>query len=512
MKLALLAATLFTGQLSPLSRAFYLNNADWYVDSTADPGGDGLSPATAFDSVEDLVGNLGSNETICLIAGSEFFGTLTLLDGCKVGTGGIGADAIIRADDVVTNWLDSTDRADANTNVYSKTLTVTGNSENYIRAFEDDLELTFVASVATCQSTQGSYTVSSHTATNPTLYIHTSDSSDPDLNGSTYEATIRWYCIDAISADDVTIFGVSCIRHVQDNGLAAFGQRALVDSCTFDDWYNHAVYAGDGSVIQNCTILEHSLNDDNGTAIVFNEDTPVGLGVSALNNAFSNSVYDPEYIGVFGHRNTSGDFGLLTISGNTCTNIQRLTDASHITAMTLTDNTLTNCKTLLRPGEPNITYTLSGNRFTTTNAAINVRTIESAGAATGVTINITDDHYIAAVVDSGSIFINNNDYTVTLTDSLIQITTSDLGACYFVNTTPTGAVLTMNGTTLKTVDSRSIWDLGTTLTYTGDNNIFCVDNDADDFVSRYHNVDYATLALWRTATGQDASSVVNCAA
>jgi hypothetical protein len=54
--------------------------------------------------------------------------------------------------------------------------------------------------------------------------------------------------------------------------------------------------------------------------------------------------------------------------------------------------------------------------------------------------------------------------------------------------------------------------LGTTLTYTGDNNIFCVDNDADDFVSRYHNVDYATLALWRTTTGQDASSVVNCAA
>lgn len=103
---------------------------------------------------------------------------------------------------------------------------------------EADL-LTFVADVATCDSTPGSWTGPGTPSASPTtIYVHTSGSDDPSTNGLSYEYPKRPYCLnggqyptDAVQVAEIR--GIATRRHAHHDGGLLSARN--VYNCTATD-------------------------------------------------------------------------------------------------------------------------------------------------------------------------------------------------------------------------------------------------------------------------------------
>lgn len=230
----------------------------FYVDSVAgDDSRGGRSEANAVKTLAAAQAATlarGNGTRIGLKCGSEWRDRLHLdtLDQITVDSWGDPAlgPPVIRCDDILSGtWQTSSDRADANTAVYSRSFTHVGAS-NWLAFWENGTRLEWASSLASCQSTAGSFFITGANVGlaggTVTLYVHPFGDTNPNSDGKTYEGTTRDVAIDA--RDD------SIIRHV--HGRRAAGQygalqlrdNALIERCLGEDGTRHDILVASGTI------------------------------------------------------------------------------------------------------------------------------------------------------------------------------------------------------------------------------------------------------------------------
>lgn len=233
------------------------------------------SPVQTLALAKAMVLAQGRGARVYLKAGSEWREEfdISAVDGVLVeGYGDLTADGmpIVRGDDVYSGaYEDSTDRSDANSNVYSLTESYSfslGQQAVPPHWYEDDELLTWVADLATCQSTPGSFSHDASTSdvTDVTVYIHPTDSGNPAANGKTYSRTVRTWSVRVGS--DSTVRLVRGMNQAHDNGSINGGDNILFDKCLANGSPIHDMLAASG-VMREC-VSWHPFKDDRSGAIL----------------------------------------------------------------------------------------------------------------------------------------------------------------------------------------------------------------------------------------------------
>ncbi len=491
---------------------------NYYVDSVnGNDSNDGLTASTAFRTLAaatTAVGS-GSNKAIGLAKGSTWKEQLILSNntGAIVASYGSGSMPLIDAGDTIP--ASSFSLASGQTVTYQASLTFTGSTGTEQRLiWENNANLVQVSSIASVESTAGSFFYSNYTSSSATVYIHAKDGSNPGSNGKTYDYTNRYNAI-SITGDNCRVDGIRTRRQRDNNGsIEIFGDNCTIANGIAEDGHKHLAYMQEGSTVQNYVFKNAYNGTDNfPNYLVFNKN--VGTG---LNNVVTGSTFttDPTVVpasggivtqfptSVISHTNTSGSFGTLTASNNTHsqTSGYQMANAGN---QSISGDTFTNCTIV---GTTADAVTVSISSITVTNP-LNVSTsfglFKSSNPASG-RVAVT---YTGITVNSGTnlIQISGNNLDSTFTNSSITAgDTSSRAPQGLLRISGTGNTLTVNGTTItQTVAAATFYNLATDTTYVGNNNTFVRPSGAYNF-RRNSTVVATTISAWQTYSGQDANS------
>ncbi len=490
-----------------LSRDDFRAASTYYVDSeNGDDANDGNTASAPFQTFSALP-SLSSGDVIGIACGSTFAETLSLVDGVKVGayvppqTNNTNRP-IIDCSDSLTGFT----KTGGYTNIYQITLTKGATSNSFINAFEDGAFMSRATSLANCDATSGSFIVSSNTGANPTLYIHASDSGNPDANGSAYRGAVRLYSIDAFGHDNVLIFDIHGRRNISDNGSIAVGRNSTLHSCRASQGTKHNAYVQSGSLVEDCTFDDYQYNST-ATLIVYNENSPSGGNITIRGCTFDGVDRKTSVTGVFGHINSSGAFGNVLVDDCTFETLNIATALGDCSLATVSNSNISDTISAIQVGE--VDHVVDNVTFTDTTTGGTSFLTTSAVGATATLSNIT-----ATLSTSGAasaIFISQNDCDITVEDSDFTHTgVASTSGVLFIQAGNTGSQVTWNRNESDIDAGSLVRDLSTTLTYVGDNNDWC--SSATFYIMRYHNSDLGSLAAWKTATGQDTNSDQNLCA
>lgn len=219
----------------------------FWVDSTnGDDGNDGTSAEAAFQTLgaakTAVTARSGALTRVGLVADSVFAGgnDWSALDNVQIRGVGEGRMPEITSVEVEDTWT-------SDSSVYKVTWTQTAPTASAGTSgpsvFEDGVLLLRVSSLATCQSTAGSFYAANVATESGTtdLYVHASDSGNPNSNGKVYEVTTE-YCALHLG-DDCLVDGVHLRGSAWKDGVIRFGRRATLTGCLVRDILMHGTFA-----------------------------------------------------------------------------------------------------------------------------------------------------------------------------------------------------------------------------------------------------------------------------
>ena len=475
---------------------------DYYVDSNAAGGGDG-SLATPYNAFADLPA-LSANDVIAIKSNSIFYESLSTIDDISIYRYASGSKPLIDCSDAITaeNWS----KTGGQTNVYEVSITFEeragGNQETLV--LEDGTRLTRVADVATCDSTAGSYYPDSDTTSPATLYVHTTNSDNPETNGLEYRYSARVYAIaegHQASSENLVIDGIQARMGSSDSGSITTDRSGTLRHCQIDEGGKHNLIMTDGATIEGCTFAEGYSTLTTSTIIVFNENAPISLGLTVRDSAFSNTVYDNTVNAIYCHSNVSGDFGDVLVSRVHVTNVGAAVELVDVQLVIIQNCYHSEGARFLRT-QAAVTHTMTSTYFysSKTNAQYTKTNL------TGSTIVIRDGYAILDGAATGTGFCGNvhNDTTFSIYNTRLEQTTTGINPreCIYVSAGLTGVTLFVTGVQYKNW-LRAINDFAATTTIASNNNQFCI-----DMRHRINNTEYNTIAAYQTATGFDMGSII----
>lgn len=283
-------------------------NQIWYVDSRyGDDSHTGQSPAQAWKTLAKLKTIVSSGDFIYLAKGSywrESFSFFPELDSIRIDNYGAGPLPIIDGSEIVgANWS----KTGGYTNVYEYTTTNEdeGTNADY-PLYEGENTLTLASSLANLDATAGAYYYVVNSTTNVTYYAHTTNSDNPNTNGSTYAVTVRQ---PIALHNNNSVFGVHPRRGLDNDGPMATYKQGDLENIIAEDGHKHNVFNGGGH-IRNVVALNARMQGAGGTTLfVSYELIPNDLTAEYYNchaiNARDNEVVDD--IGFYGHGTTAND-------------------------------------------------------------------------------------------------------------------------------------------------------------------------------------------------------------
>ena len=227
---------------------------NWYVDSVnGRDSNSGQSQTLAFATIAKAQSVLQAGQTLGLACGSQFREQLTIpVNGVAVVAYGSGAKPLLDCSDLIATaaWTKTAGR----TSVYQATVPIdSAPGATFIGCWENDARLSYQTSVATVDSTPGSYTLSD-TSSSPvspiTIYVNASDGSNPAGNGKRYEYARRNYGLMGQNAANCGIGGIATRRNEHNSGSLLLGSSAVAANCTVSDGQYHSVY-----VSRNCQLF-----------------------------------------------------------------------------------------------------------------------------------------------------------------------------------------------------------------------------------------------------------------
>ena len=282
-----------TGKVREFSLRIASVILDFYVDSiNGNDANDGSinAPYRSLDKVREQAALIGDGVRIGLAAGSYWrdgldFGDDTGLDLINIYIRGYGDLAthglpVLDASDVMDGeWQDSTDRADANTNVYSQALTWEGGTATFPSVWEDDVLLRAVDDLATCQATPGSFTTANGVLQNTdgndvVVYVHPAGSTNPSSDGKLYEYAARRYSLRI--GDDSTAKYIWTKKQTHGNGSFKGGLNCTAEGMLCTQGVKHEALLESG-IYRRC-VSWHPDHDLRTNSIMMEFFTPDGAG------------------------------------------------------------------------------------------------------------------------------------------------------------------------------------------------------------------------------------------
>ena len=249
---------------------------DWYVDSVSgDDGNSGKMLTDAFQTIAQLLTVFAAGEKVGLARGSEWREQLTMPGiGCKVTAVGTGARPILDCADVISaGWSKTGGR----TNVYQVTLTTNfiGSEPCHTAVWEDGVRLTWSASLADLDAAPGTFYCADHNTINPVVYVHTTDSANPAVNGLTYEMSTRRSGIYGWGYGYARVSGINTKRNLAKGGSLKLGQYALINNCLCEGGSEHSLFVRTGSRVLNTVSQDGYYPPGTNDYFIYNDDSPV---------------------------------------------------------------------------------------------------------------------------------------------------------------------------------------------------------------------------------------------
>lgn len=290
----------------------------YYLDSAADPGGDGRSPAAAFNTVASLVAaSVFDDYVVIKVArGASFREELNLsgYDYAQAIDYGSGARPIFNASDI----LDPGDMTVVGDGSFSWPRTLPASANGFVNVWETTggvtSFMTLAASQAACAATPGTYFPSAHTGT-ITLYIHPT-SGDPSTNGSTYEVTARDHGVktDGTGCRIRGIHGKNSYHN--DGSIVALGAASTLSNFRAQNGGKHNFLISNGGAITGPSIADDAhCTGQSGIAVIFagtGDGTPISISDLTISNAIAQPATGSR-TGFESHCN-SGTMGAVTLT------------------------------------------------------------------------------------------------------------------------------------------------------------------------------------------------------
>ncbi len=317
------AATFF-GLLTPTVDAYYCdkNNGS---DSNA-----GTSTAPFQTIAHMTTVDAGANKSRWrLVTGSTWREELTVpRAGMTIDTYGSGAAPLLDCSDAISAGAWS--KTGGQTVTYQATLTVPSNDvpsdpDWYTSVWENGTRYTIAHSIASVDATASSYYPVSVNSTTITLYVHTSDGSNPGSDGFTMEYAARSTGVNAQNIANITISGFRTRRNIDANGSVILGLDSRSYNITAEEGNKHNFFCDAGCYV-NGLQLKGSYYADLGSSmfIAFGDpDLTRGFDIfnsSAVNMGLSDSAPPGFYVhssilgASYAYVNFQSDSGCLAFS------------------------------------------------------------------------------------------------------------------------------------------------------------------------------------------------------
>jgi hypothetical protein len=231
---------------------------DFYVSSlTGNDAYSGHSPLTPKRTLAAVLPMLSAGKKLGVQRGSHFRESLIITTlNTTVGVYGMGDRPIFDASDVVDP--DSIVKTAGQANVYEfQAAGSDGNSGFPFSTFENNQRLKRVATLALCDSTAGSFFTQGTTDGQlHTVYVHPIDSTEPAVDGHTYEVAVRTAGIDIGPTGDATgvkLYSLHARRNLTNDGAMKLGARkGYASDCWAEDGTKHTLFLADGCLLEDC--------------------------------------------------------------------------------------------------------------------------------------------------------------------------------------------------------------------------------------------------------------------
>ncbi len=456
---------------------------DYYCDSRrGSDANDGLTPATAkrtIAAVQALAGGV-NGARIGLARGSSWREQLSLTgNDQEVGSYGLVSDArpSLRADDPLVPGLWTL--SSGKTYTYQQSIVLpSASGKQWVNAWENGSQLTFVADVTAVEATAGSYTVSTQTnsggtvsSSTQTIYVHPAANDDPRTNGKLYEYSKRLYGLTS-TGQRATIHGIETRRNSHHDGsFVLYGFDNFVFDCAALSGAKHNMFVTSGTV-SSCLIQEQYYGTTSADLLVFYGTGVTGKSAMCQYSTLSRSTYNAaaNVNAVYSHTDGATNYDTLNVVGCAITNV---TNGMNGTTggpanVNFVGNVLVGTVNAVAYS-PTGALTVKNNRITTsaTNAGlVNLQTAFTSADISGNQVWTYDPFSIISITPpSGS-------PTINITNNILYVGNQSAGA----PSTPvyvTRGNLTMTGNVFDSAGNWSgrVLDISVT-SLVADNNIY----------------------------------------
>jgi hypothetical protein len=468
---------------------------DWYVDSkNGKDTNAGTSPDQAFATIARLQEVLKEGQAVGLARGSHWREQFTIAQGnIKIVAYGNGDKPILDCSDNLDN--SSFTKSSGYQNVYEITISPDlYNTKTWVRAWEGDLGLLRVASLSECDATPGSYFPSADTGSPPiTLYIHASDSSDVRKNGKVYAASIRRYGIESSSANNIFIDGIETRRNLSEDGSLKLGNFGRLENCICRDGSKHNLYVRTGAYLKKVEAVEAYYAGMPATMFVYNDNSPNSEGVTFEQCTARCTKRDARVTGFYGHRNVSGDFGVVKYDRCQAINCNLGFQGDHATKVQISDLTVQDCTFAVRTGGTPLTGV--GLRVTgPCNNVVGITSGEPQIRLSEIDAQVECENSLLVYTKSGG--------DISITDSRFQgASFAGANRIFYIENEKTSLTLTRN---VYGDGFAHVYYMPKVGTVASDENCF----EAEKSSFKMNGADYVTVSDWQRDADQDTNSTV----
>lgn len=478
------------GVLSPTASAYYCDSVNGSDSSN------GLTPATAFATIAHMVSvDAGTNKSRWrLVSGSRFREELfppranMTIDVYGSGPAPILDCSVVMAPGGFTKTA-------GQTVTYQSTATITADPQGWVSIWENNVRLVRAADISSCNSTAGSYFPSSDTVSSITVYIHTSDDSNPAVNGKVYEISSIPSGFNCSAVTGTTIIGIQTQRNLGNDGSLLLGIGSIAINCSAIDGTKHNVFVQEGCSLYNVTAIGAYFAGQDISMFIGFMDVATGQPVYFKNCTASIPSYLGGNVGAFGAHVGSGSFGPVLFDGCVANNFGLAFGFTGSTT-TFKNCTATSCLQAISSSSPT---TIVGGYYSATHTGSAALLVSSSGVGWVISGGAVFDAGASSGVGSAAIW---NCLSGVVSLSIQNCTLQNY--IYGIRWNDPGCSLTLLNNSMNSSASaqQHIGFAGVTATFlNSDFNAY-----SGSGVFEYNSSGSISLSQWRILTGQDIHS------
>jgi hypothetical protein len=471
---------------------------DIYVDSVggsdSNSGRSASAPFQTLQKAEDTAMLLGNGVRIGLKRGSEWRDEFQMSGKSRVMVRAYGAGdmPVIDCTDVVSGtWV----QHDAGTypNVWSIAWSseIDGGGPSEHRAWENGTELLKQSTIAAINTTPGS--MYAQAITSSTLYISTTDGTNPNTNGRTYEATKRKTGINGQEGVGYSWYvdGIWARRNSHLGGSIRVGYYSAVEACLIDQGHRHNMLTSGGIVEDVVLWGESAYYTVTGSVMLvgYHDDSRGNQNLSVRRVfIYGNEPGTLESTqGIYNHSAGGNGFTDMFIEQSVFVDIDNAISPNVLGTATIIAPYFIRCNKPLGGtaiGGTTMLYALDRDHASIAGFDMDNFTVRHLASYKGASFRLGNP----MIIENSALWTDGNGFSPYSTGIDNLTFNRNITGCYSTAGSRNQVKVTGSG-------------------YIGDFNIFYNGWPAYQLYASRNGVNYTTLTTWQAATGQDSHSV-----